>query len=86
MTQQLRRFYELNGQLLTLTLPLPLTPSPTPTLTPSLNPNPKPQPLPLAGQLAPRRVFFYRDGIGVSQFPIIKQREVRYLLSPPGHP
>ena len=40
VTRQLRRFYELNGQL------------------------------------APRRIFFYRDGVGVSQFPIIKQREV----------
>ena len=40
VVQQLRRFYELNGQL------------------------------------APRRIIFYRDGIGNSQFPIIKQREI----------
>ena len=36
--------------------------------------------MPLAGQLAPRRIFFYRDGVGVSQFPIIKQREVPLLI------
>ena len=40
MVKQLRRFYELNGQLV------------------------------------PRRIIFYRDGVGHSQFSIIKEREI----------
>ena len=40
MVKQLRRFYELNGQLV------------------------------------PRRIIFYRDGVGNSQFAIIKEREI----------